>query len=255
MLSAARIKNINRLHQKKFRKELGLFIAEGPKVVAEFLHSDIKITEIYGLEKWISANKALLNEKKCAFEVISEAELGRISGLQAPNEVFAVCNLPEAKHDVIDRNASLFLYLDGIADPGNMGTIIRMAEWYGLTQVFMSEASTEVYSPKVVQSSMGSVSRVKSYYLPLEKLTAITGKVEIWGAELKGENVYTASLPEKCILVIGSESHGIGAGTKKNLNKSISIPSAKVSKTESLNAAVATSVILSEIFRKSNFSE
>lgn len=255
MLSAARIKNINRLHQKKFRKELGLFIAEGPKVVAEFLHSDIKITEIYGLEKWISSNKALLNEKKCVYETVTEAELSRISGLQAPNEVFAVCGVPEVNESKIDKNASLFLYLDGIADPGNMGTIIRMAEWFGLTQVFMANKSAEVYSPKVVQSSMGSVARMKCFYFPIEKLTQTTGKADVWGADLKGENIYTASLPGKCILAIGSESHGISEATRKVLTKTISIPSAQASKTESLNAAVATSVILSEIFRKSNFSE
>ncbi|MGZ3866801.1 MAG: TrmH family RNA methyltransferase [Bacteroidia bacterium] len=255
MLSAACIKNINRLHQKKFRKELGSFIVEGPKVVAEFLHSDIKITEIYGLAKWISSNKAVLNEKKCVYEVISEAELSRISGLQTPNEVFAICDLPDWNESKIEKSASLFLYLDGIADPGNMGTIIRMAEWYGLNQVFMSDASAEVYSPKVVQSSMGSVARMKCFYLPIEKLLQITGKAEVWGADLKGENIYAVSLPGKCILAIGSESHGISSGTRKTLTKTISIPSAQASKTESLNAAVATSVILSEIFRKSNFSE
>lgn len=253
MLSIGRIKNINRLHQKKFRKELGLFIAEGPKVVEEFVHSDIKITEIYGLADWINRNTALLNEKKCVYTVINEAELSRISGLQAPNEVLAVCEHPKAKN--IDTNARLFLYLDGIADPGNMGTIVRMAEWFGLSQVFMANESAEVFSPKVVQSSMGSVARISSFYLPLSKLIESTGKTAVWGAELSGENIYEVSLPEKCILVIGSESHGISEESKKLLTKSISIPSANTSKTESLNAAVATSVVLSEIFRKSNFSK
>jgi RNA methyltransferase, TrmH family len=255
MLSIGKIKNINRLHQKKFRKELELFIAEGPKVVEEFLHSDIKITEIYGLENWIAKNITLLNEKKCVYAAVNESELARISGLQAPNEVLAVCQKPKETEEKIDKNAFLFLYLDGIADPGNMGTIIRLAEWFGLTQIFTANESAEAFSPKVVQSSMGSVARIGSFSISLLRLIELTGKPEVWGAELKGENVYSASLPPKCILVIGSESHGISAESKKLLNKSISIPSAKTSKTESLNAAVATSVILSEIFRKSNFSK
>jgi TrmH family RNA methyltransferase len=255
MLSIGKIKNINRLHQKKFRKELNLFIAEGPKVVEEFLHSDIKIIEIYGLESWINGNTALLNEKKCVYEIVKESELTRISGLQTPNEVLAVCKQPDLTGKNVDVTAHLFLYLDGIADPGNMGTIIRMAEWFGLTQVFMANESAEVFSPKVVQSSMGSVARMKSFYIPLNKLTELTGKTAVWGAELSGENIYSATLPEKCILVIGSESHGISAESEKSLTKSISIPSANSSKTESLNAAVATSVILSEIFRKTNFSK
>lgn len=256
MLSINRIKNINRLHQKKFRKELGLFIAEGPKVVEEFLHSDIKITEIYGLENWISKKTSFLSEKKCIYETVNGAELARISGLQTPNEVLAVCEHPPLKETNIDVvNANLFLYLDGIADPGNMGTIIRMAEWFGLTQVFMADESAEVYSPKVVQSSMGSVARIKCFYIPLKQLVERTGNPPVWGAELSGENIYASALPAKCILVIGSESHGISAQCKELLTKSISIPSAKAAKAESLNAAVATSVILSEIFRKNNFSK
>jgi len=255
MLSKNKIKNINQLHQKKFRNEFELFIAEGPKVVEEFLHSDIKITEIYGLENWIEKNTSLLNERKCTYFQVNEAELARISGLQAPNEVLTVCKQPAFSERDMDIKVDLFLYLDGISDPGNMGTIIRMAEWFGLKQIFMAKESAEVFSPKVVQSSMGSVARIKSFYLPLKDLIKLTGKAEVWGAELSGENVYTVPLPEKCILVIGSESHGITEESKKLLSKSISIPAAKTAKTESLNAATATSIILSEIFRKTNFSK
>jgi TrmH family RNA methyltransferase len=254
MLSKGKIKNINQLHQKKFRKELGLFIVEGSKVVEEFLHAAIKITEIYGLESWIKKNTALLDEKKCVYGVINEAELARISGLQTPNEVLAVCKQPVVTEKDIDVRAPLFLYLDGITDPGNMGTIVRTAEWFGLTQVFMAKESAEVFGPKVVQSSMGSVARIRSFYLPLKQLSELVGKTAIWGADLSGENIYTQDLPSRCILVIGSESHGISAEAKKMISKSISIPAAGSSKTESLNAAGAASVILSEMFRKSNFS-
>lgn len=254
MLSKSLIKNINQLHSKKFRNELGLFIAEGPKVVEEFLHSDIKITEIYGLESWIKKNVSALKDEKSKYVSISETELAHISGLQAPNEVLAVCRQPKLSKKDINVSADLFLYLDGIADPGNMGTIIRIAEWFGLDQIFLADTSTEVFNPKVVQSTMGSLARVKTFYLPLEELMKETACSTILGAELKGENIYTVNLPQKCILVIGSESHGISGSGKKLLSKSISIPSAKDSKTESLNAATATSIILSEIFRKTNFS-
>ncbi len=253
MLSKSRIKNINHLHSKKFRNEQGLFIAEGTKVVEEFLHSDIKITEIYGLESWITKNVAILAKKNCKYVSINESELANISALNAPNEVLAVCQQPKFSLNDVNSDTNLFLYLDGIADPGNMGTIIRMAEWFGLKQIFLSDLSTEVFNPKVVQSTMGSLSRVKVFYTPLSDLIKLTGKSDVWGAELNGENVYTAILPNKCILVIGSESHGISQNAKKLLTKSISIPSAKGSKTESLNAAAATSVILSEVFRKTNF--
>ena len=254
MLNKSQIKNINQLHQKKFRNELGLFIAEGPKVVEELLHSDIKITEIYGLENWIHKNNEILNTKSYTYFEVNEIELSRISCLQAPNEVLAVCKQTNFSEKDIDKKPDLFLYLDGMADPGNIGTIIRMADWFGLKQIFLSHSSTEIFNPKVVQSTMGSLARVKHFYLNLNDLTKHLGNCTILGAELKGENIYTTSLPEKCVLVIGSESHGISNEAKKLLTKSISIPSAKNSKTESLNAATATSIILSEFFRKTNFS-
>ncbi len=253
MLSKSQIKNIKQLHIKKFRNELGQFIAEGPKVVDEFLHSDIKITEIYGLESWIKKNVSLLKEKKCKYVPINEPELALITVLQAPNEVLAICQQPKFLQRDVKKNPSLFLYLDGIADPGNLGTIIRMADWFGLKQIFLAETSTEVFNPKVVQSTMGSLARVQTFYLSLADLIKLTAITNVWGAELIGENIYSAALPEKCILVIGSESHGISETCKKFITKSISIPSAKGSKTESLNAATATSIILSEVFRKANF--
>jgi TrmH family RNA methyltransferase len=253
MLSKNQVKNINNLHQKKFRAKQALFIAEGPKVIEEFLHADIKITEIYGLEKWIERNITTLMKKNCKYTVVDEAELATISGLQAPNEVLAVCRQTEYQLSHIDKKAILFLYLDGIGDPGNLGTIMRMAEWFGLTQLFCSENCAEVYNPKVVQSTMGSLARVKTFYISLEKLKSQLGAKNVLGAALDGENIYKATLPDKCILVIGSESHGISEENLMLLNKRITIPKAPGVQTESLNAATATSIILSELFRKSNF--
>jgi TrmH family RNA methyltransferase len=254
MLSKSQLKNINQLQQKKFRKGLNLFIAEGPKVIEEFLHSDIKITEIYGLKNWINKNIALLTKSNCKYHIIEDTDLARISMLQTPNEVLAVCEQPCFSVKDIKNRSMLFLYLDGITDPGNMGTIIRMAEWFGLKQIFLSDTCIDIFNPKVVQSTMGSLARIEAFYLSLSDLIKITDKTEVWGAELNGENIYTVSLTKKCILVIGSESHGISENSKKLLSKSVSIPAASGAKTESLNAATATAIILSEVFRKANFS-
>ena len=253
MISKNQIKNINALHQKKFRKELGLFITEGPKVVDEFLHSDLKITEIYGLENWVTKNLLLLKKINCPYFIVTEAELARISSLQTPNEVLAIFKQPVFSEKEINTEASLFLYLDGVSDPGNMGTIIRMADWFGIKQIFCSDACADIFNPKVVQSTMGSLARVKLLTKSLNEMYSLLNINNIYGAVLGGENLYTTKLPEKCILVIGSESHGISADNIKLLSKPITIPQAKGGKTESLNAAVATSIILSEFFRQQNF--
>jgi TrmH family RNA methyltransferase len=253
MVSKNQIKNISALHQKKFRKELGLFIAEGPKVIEEFLHSDLKVTEIYGLENWVTKNILLLKKINCPYFTVTEAELARISALQTPNEVLVIFKQPTYTEKDINTKADLFLYLDGVSDPGNMGTIIRMADWFGIKQIFCSNTCADAFNPKVVQSTMGSLARVKLLTKDLTEICNLLHVTEIYGATLGGETLYTANLPKKCMLVIGSESHGISAGNTKLLSKQISIPQAKGRKTESLNAAVATSIILSEFFRQQNF--
>ncbi|HXU27457.1 MAG TPA: RNA methyltransferase [Bacteroidia bacterium] len=253
MISKNQIKNISALHQKKFRKELGLFIAEGPKVVAEFLHSDLKVTEIYGLESWITKNVLLLKKANCPYFIVTEAELARISALQTPNEVLAVLKQPVFLEKEINAKADLFLYLDGVSDPGNMGTIIRMADWFGIKQIFCSDTCADWFNPKVVQSTMGSLSRVKLLTLDLSQICSLLKVTEVYGAMLGGDSLYTTKFPKKCMLVIGSESHGISLNNTKLLSKQITIPQAKGGETESLNAAVATSIILSEFFRQQIF--
>ena len=250
MLSKNQAKNINNLHQKKFRSKEKLFIAEGPKVVEEFLHSDLKIREIFALEAWIENHITALMKLHVRYVPVSEKELQSISGLQTPNEVLAVCEQPEYGLAAIDKRASLFLYLDQISDPGNLGTIMRMAEWFGLTQLFCSQSCAEVYNPKVVQSSMGSLARVKTFVVSLEKLRSLLAVKDVLGATLNGAALYETSIPERSVLVIGSESHGISAENLQNLTKRITIPKAPGAKTESLNAASAASIILSECFRQ-----
>lgn len=250
MLSKNQVKNINNLHLKKFRAKEGLFIAEGPKVVGEFLHTDIKIREIFGLEPWIEEHITLLMQKGIRYTAVTEKELTAISAMQTANEVLAVCEMSVNNDRDIDKKAGLFLYLDGISDPGNMGTILRVAEWFGLNQVFCSETCADIYNPKVVQSTMGSLARIKVFTIPLQALQDRVEVRGVVGAVLNGENLYNATLPVRSILVIGSESHGISPENTLLLNKRISIPAAPGGKTESLNAAIATSVILSELFRK-----
>lgn len=255
MISKNQIKNINALHQKKFRKELGLFIAEGPKVVEEFLHSDLKITEIYGLESWVTKNILLLKKLNYPYFTVTEAELARISALQTPNEVLAIFKQPVFTEKNIDTKADLFLYLDGIADPGNMGTIIRMADWFGIKQIFCSDTCADIFNPKVIQSTMGSLARVGILIIGLPEACSLLKINNIYGAMLNGDNLYTTALPKKGMLVIGSESHGISQNNIKLLTKHLTIPQAQGGKTESLNAAVATSIILSEFFRQQNFKQ
>lgn len=254
MISKNQIKNITALHQKKFRKELALFVAEGPKVVDEFLHSELKIAEIYGLESWVTKNLLLLKKIKTPYFIVTEAELARISTLQTPNEVLVVCKQPVYSEKNINTKADLFLYLDGVSDPGNMGTIIRMADWFGIKQIFCADNCAEIFNPKVVQSTMGSLARINFYTMSLPNTCKLLVVQHIFGANLGGENLYTTTIPKKCIMVIGSESHGISAENTALLTKHITIPQAKGGATESLNAAVATSIVLSEAFRQQNFS-
>jgi RNA methyltransferase, TrmH family len=251
MLSKNRIKYINQLQQKKYRNLHKVFVAEGPKVVGEFLGSGVLVTEVYGLESWINANKAVLQERKIAFETIGEKELMRISGLQSASEVLAVVRQPQYSWKNMLIKEPYFLYLDGIADPGNLGTIIRSAEWFGLKQIFLSESAADVFNAKVVQSTMGSLARIKVYYIALTELIEHTKATVILGADLAGSAVYTTNFAYGSIVVIGSESHGISSPVRRLLTQTICIPSSSESKAESLNAATATSIILSEIFRKS----
>lgn len=235
------------MHQKKYRKELGLFLVETPKVIDEFLHSAIKITEIYGLEEWIEKNKLKVD---CEWHLVSPSELARLSSLQAPNQVLAVCKQPLFLEDTIDVQAPLFLYLDGISDPGNLGTIIRMADWFGLKQIFCSHTCAEAFNPKVVQSTMGSLARISIFYKTLPEVLHLTKAKQVTGTFLQGENIYTHHFKDKTLLVIGSEAHGISPENQTCITHRITIPQAKTSNTESLNAAVATSIVLSEIFRQ-----
>lgn len=256
MLSKNQISFVNSLKQKKFREEHQLFIAEGAKIVPELLSSSLKVKQVFAtsafLKKHTPAAGVICHELK-------EQELERISALSTPNEALAVCEIPERNISSAQFGDKLTLILDDIKDPGNMGTIIRIADWFGVENIVCSPASVDIYNPKVVQATMGSIARVNVYYTGLEDFLQGQKKehqLKIFGAFLEGENIYSKQLPSGGFIVIGNESKGISEELKKTITDKIAIPSfSHIKKSadgeaESLNAAIATAIICSEFRRK-----
>jgi len=254
MLSKEKIKHLRSLHLAKFRNESGLFIAEGPKLAGELIRSSLQIHALYHTAAWNPDQAA----GRCReITLISEEELLRISLLKTPNQVFAVCGIPAYTIDQSELLNGLTLLLDDIHDPGNLGTIIRIADWYGIQQLICSPDCVEVFNPKVVQSSMGSVFRVKVFYRDPELFLREYSKLlPVFGAYLDGENVLTSSLTSMGIIVIGSESHGIRRTLEPFITRKLLIPAfvrEGGTHAESLNASVACGILLHE-FRRREFS-
>ena len=240
MLVKSKLKYIQSLGHKKPRDEAGAFIAEGPKLVKELLESaPDAIEEIYALKEWIEENKKLLT-KNTVVE-ISDQELERISQLSTPNKVLAVVKKFDVGEKIITKE-KIILALDTMQDPGNLGTIIRTADWFGIEQIVCSKDCADVYNPKVVQATMGSIARVKVFYVDLEKWLAQQKDICIYAAVLEGQDVITMKKINEGIILIGNESKGISDEILKLANVKITIP--KKGKAESLNAAVAAGVVL-----------
>jgi RNA methyltransferase, TrmH family len=250
MITAARIKQIRSLAQKKFRKELGLFVVEGEKAVSELLlHKNWKINHIYALESWLDIN---VIPGPIPSDRVSEKELSRISSFTNPNSVLALVNIPQWDISKVNPSVDITLMLDNIQDPGNLGTIIRTADWFGIDNIICSENTVEVFNPKVIQASMGSFMRVKVFYTSLKKyLENLSEPLPVMGAMLEGEDLYKAVLPGRGILITGNESQGISPELVKLINRKIRIPlfqkEGKAQQPESLNAGVATGIILSHL--------
>ena len=235
------IKFIKSLHLKKNREENKLFLCEGSKIVAELLsQNSFKIKEIFALKKWIDTNDV---HNQNVIEVTSK-QMEQMSTLKTPSDVLAVVNYP--KIDAFKKEW-LTLYLDEIKDPGNLGTIIRTAEWYGIKSIVLSPNCVEWYSPKVVQATMGSIFRVQPYFDTLERFIAKNSFSNIYGAYLEGNSIYKEPFTHNSLLVIGSESHGIHPSLFQLINKKITIPS--FGNAESLNASIATSIIVDNFKR------
>jgi len=240
MLVKQKVKYIQTLGQKKFRQEEGLFIAEGPKLVKELLEADAaSVKDVYAVKDWIDENKKLLGKTRAT--EISEIELEKISQLTTPNKVVAIVQQYEAGDTISVKNC-ITLVLDNIQDPGNLGTIIRIADWFGVEQIVCSLDSADMYNPKVVQSTMGSIARVKVYYRDLSEWLADQKDVCIYAASLEGEDVTTMKKIKEGVIIFGNESKGISPGLLKLATIKLTIP--KKGKAESLNVAVAVGVVV-----------
>ena len=243
MLVKQKIKYIQTLGQKKFREKEGLFIAEGPKLVNELLEADtIAVKEVYALKEWVNNNPLL--PANIILTEISEQELEKISQLTTPNQVVAIVQQFDTGN-IITAKDQITLALDTVQDPGNLGTIIRIADWFGIKQIVCSLDSADIYNLKVVQSTMGSIARVKIIYTDLKEWLGTQENISIYAASLQGDNIAGIKKINEGIIVIGNESKGISEEIMKLATIRITIPAK--GKAESLNAAVATGIILSHI--------
>jgi TrmH family RNA methyltransferase len=240
MLNRKEIKDIQSLARKKYRDELKLFIAEGPKIVGELVELiPDRIVKVYATSEWIKANPSL--SYKTEVIEISEIELGKVSQLQTPNQVLAVIMQSEG---IEPDMSSFILYLDAIQDPGNFGTIIRIADWFNIKHIVCSQGCADVYNPKVVQSTMASIARINVYYHQEDQWLQ-TKELPIYAAALHGRSLYDHAKVNHGILIIGNESKGIRPELLDLATEKITIP--KRGAAESLNAAVATGIILSHL--------
>ncbi len=240
MLVKQKVKYIQTLGQKKFRQQEGLFIAEGPKLVAELLEADAgSVKEVYAVKDWLDEHQKLLH--KTAVTEITEIELEKISQLTTPNKVVAIVQQYGVNEPIIVKDR-ITLALDNVQDPGNLGTIIRIADWFGIEQIVCSIDSADIYNPKVVQSTMGSIARVKVYYVELYEWLTAQKEVSIYAAALEGEDVTTMKKIKEGIIIFGNESKGISPEIVNLANVKITIP--RKGKAESLNVAVAVGVVL-----------
>lgn len=252
MLSKAEIKRLNRYKQSKFRNQDEIFVVEGEKMLEELLQSDYEIQSIYAHKQWIEKNKEIISQKKITnllFEA-SQEDLERITLLSTPNQVYSLVKMPKQNSEKTPKG--LTIALDGIKDPGNLGTIIRLADWFAIEQIICSLDCVDLYNPKTVQSTMGSIFRTKTTYVDLKSyFESLPKSTPIYGSIVEGgESIYEKSFQKDSILVIGSESHGISQEIRKYINQNITIPRFRTdNKPESLNASIATAIMISEIKR------
>ncbi|WP_432672770.1 TrmH family RNA methyltransferase [Flavobacterium sp. SM2513] len=242
MVSKNQIKLISSLHQKKFRQSNQLFIAEGVKVIQELLDADFELEHIY------VTMPLFTDVSKDKISLISFEELKKISALTVPNNCLAIFKIPVTTSF---EERGLIVALDSIRDPGNLGTILRICDWFGISQVICSPDTVDIYNPKVIQATMGSITRVNCVYTDLLPILQNTN-LPVFGTFMDGENIYKMTLPQEGIIVMGNEANGISEAIESAIKSRIAIPRfGEIQKTESLNVATATAIILSE-FRRNN---
>ncbi|MRX65746.1 TrmH family RNA methyltransferase [Maribacter luteus] len=239
MVGKSQIKFIKSLQQKKYRIQHGMFVVEGIKTVRELLDSNFEAHKVYAI------NNNLVSAEQVNVELVSEADLKRISNLKNPNKVLGVFKFPLVKP--IEEQGWI-LALDDVRDPGNMGTIIRLCDWFGVRQLVCSENTVDCFNPKVLQATMGSITRVNIVYTDLLQFIK-SSELSVYGTFMNGENVHVTKMPEKGILVMGNEANGISKEIADLVNHKITIPQFGGQKTESLNVATATAIFLNEIRR------
>lgn len=247
MISKSQISFIKSLQQKKIRNEHGLFIAEGLKSISEFIHSDYVVDTIFYTEKVIpKLGKLSHNIKQVE---ISPSDLSKISALTTPQLLLALIKIPQSRGLTTEMlKGSFTLALDGIQDPGNLGTIIRTADWFGFNQIFCSEDTVDVYNPKVVQATMGSLSRVHVDYIDLHKFLEACA-LPVFGALLDGKSIYHTNFGAEGIVVLGNEGNGIRPQIIDQIDYPVTIPG--FGKAESLNVAISAAIFCSEMRRNS----
>jgi len=247
MLSKATQKWIRSLEHKRFRQESGLFIAEGNKLTSDLLEI-LPCRLIAASTAWLARNNPVK-----AKEIIStdQETLNKISQLKNPQEVLGVFEIPDYKLRPEDLKGKLNLALDNIQDPGNLGTILRIADWFGIGCVICSKDTVDAFNPKTVQATMGAIGRVKLIYTDLESFIPQTG-LSVFGTFLEGDIIYNCQLPKEAIVVMGNEGNGISRSIESLINKKLFIPDYPLGKTgsESLNVSVATAIICSEFRRR-----
>jgi len=243
MISKNQIKYIRQLELKKFRKRENCFVAEGPKVVGDLMRQ-YQPTAIFATDEWCSEHPSDRLSR------ISDEELRRISFLQNPQQVLAIFPIPEA--DATSPIGSLSLALDGIQDPGNLGTIIRIADWFGINTIYCSEDTADAYNPKVVQATMGSLAHVHIIYTDLLQLfQTLPPSFPVYGTLLDGDDIYNQTLSQEGIIVMGNEGNGISEAVRRRITHRLLIPNFHQGESaESLNVAIATAITCSEFRRR-----
>ena len=259
MLTRAEMNMIRQLHRKRVREENGLFLAEGPKTVAELLRlqpdGKFRIRLRAGDEAWMEQHLQGAGNLPDRIEPVPQAEMERISLLEHPQKVMALVGLPADTEWRGVGAGQLFMVMDEIQDPGNTGTMIRLADWFGLDGVIATSGTADFYSPKVVQASMGSLFRVPLYSMETGTLISqLSSDIEVTGTSLKGENLYHCELPKSGLIVLGNESRGIHEDWNPVVSKWIRIPSHgnDAQKAESLNVAIAAAIVCSEFRRRAS---
>ena len=246
MISKNQIKFVHQLELKKFRKQEGLFIAEGHKVVGDLMKAGYTPKQLFATAEWIAANPVA-----GAIEVTND-ELTKLSLQQHPQQVLALFPIPQAQPNLSLLNSKLSILLDNVQDPGNLGTIIRIADWFGIDTIFCSEGTVDAWNPKVVQATMGSIARVHLIYIDtMQLLDSLPKDFPVYGTFLDGENIYTQELSQQGLIVMGNEGNGISDAVRARVTHKLLIPDFHKGPTaDSLNVAIATAITCSEFRRR-----